>query len=47
MTSVPVLRVFFYRGEGGGGVMPDDLKERLEAGVAFVCIAVGPNAPRA
>ncbi len=25
------LRFFFYGGEGGGGVMPDDLKERLEA----------------
>ena len=25
------LRFFFYGREGGGGVMPDDLKERLEA----------------
>jgi hypothetical protein len=25
------LRFFFYGGEGGGGIMPDDLKERLEA----------------
>src|SRR3989338_9233060 len=24
------LRFFFYGREGGGGVMPDDLKERLE-----------------
>jgi len=25
------LRFFFYGGEGGGAIMPDDLKERLEA----------------